>query len=432
MKSGMLIAGLVWLQAAAGWAENWPEWRGPTRDGVSTEENVPVEWSATKNVKWKTPLPDRGNSTPVVWGSKIFVTQAIENEGKRLLLCFDKRDGKLLWEKGTLFAEKEQSHETNPQCSASPATDGERVAAWFGSAGLFCYDLEGKELWKANLGKQTHEWGYASSPIIHGNAVYLSFGPGERRFLAALDKRSGKELWRTEVEERHHKDRKDGFNGRDEGITGSFSTPIVVKAGGREELVITLANKMAGFDVKTGKELWMARGMNPLIYASPVFGEGLVLGNGGFMGPDMVVKPGGEGDVTATHRLWEGGRTQNRIGSAVIKDGHIYQPVIPGIVECIELKTGRKVWEERVRGAGPKNDTWSSLTLAGDKLYLLNQSANTIVIKASPKFELVSANSLGNEMCNASIVIADGEILIRTHKHLWCIGAGGGVRTAGP
>lgn len=421
MQKGLILAALVWLQAE-GSAENWPEWRGPARDGISPEENVPVEWSATKNVKWKTPLPDRGNSTPIVWGSKVFVTQAVENEGKRLLLCLDKRDGKLLWEKGTVFAEKEQTHETNPQCSSSPATDGERVVAWFGSAGVFCYDLNGKELWKTALGRQTHEWGYASSPVIHGDLVFLNFGPGARRFLAALEKKSGREVWRVEVEEKHHKERKDGFAGRGEGLTGSWSTPIVLKAGDRDELVVTLGDKMAAFDPKTGKELWMARGMNPLIYTSPVYGEGLVLGSGGFMGPDMVVKPGGSGDVTATHRLWEGGKTQNRLGSAVIKDGYIYQPTMPGLVECIELKTGKKVWEERVRGGGPKNDSWSSLTLAGDKIYMLNQSADTMVLRASPKFELLKANALENEMCNSSIVISDGDIFIRTHKHLWCIG----------
>jgi outer membrane protein assembly factor BamB len=419
MRVTLAIAVLMLSQSAR--AANWPEWRGPTRDGVSTERNLPLKWSATENVKWKAPLPDRGNSTPIVWEGKVFVTQAVENEGKRLLLCLDQRDGKLLWEKGTVFAEKEQSHDTNPQCSSSPATDGERVIAWFGSAGVFCYDLNGKELWKQNLGKQSHGWGYAASPIIHEGLVFLNFGPGENSFLVALDKNSGREVWRKDVEEKHYKERKDGFAGQATGYTGSWSTPIIVKTGNRSELVITVPDKMLGLDPKSGEQFWMARGLNPLIYTSAVHGEGLVVGTGGFHGPDMVVKPGGNGDVTATHRLWEGGRTANRLGSPVIKDGYIYLVTMPGIAECIELKTGKTVWEERVRGNGPKNDSWSSMVLAGERIYILNQSADTIVLEASPRFKILEVNSLGNEMCNASPAVSDGEILIRTHENLWCV-----------
>ena len=411
-------AGLLLLGSAAR-AENWPEWRGPTRDGVAREGNLPLKWSATENVRWKLPLPDRGNSTPIVWGGRVFVTQAIEDEGKRLLLSIDRRNGKVLWQKGTVFAEKEQSHETNPQCSASPATDGERVVAWFGSAGIFCYDLEGKELWQRELGRQSHEWGYASSPILHEDRVFLNFGPGERSFLVALDKQTGAELWRKPIEARHYKERRDGFAGQNRGMTGSWSTPIVVNG----ELVITLPDKTAAFDPKTGKELWHVKGLNPLIYTSPVYGEGLILGNGGFHGPDTAIKPGGQGDATDTHQVWEGGRTANRLGSAVIKDGHFFLMNMSGIAECIELNTGKKVWEERARGNGPKNDSWSSMVLAGDRIYILNQSADTIVLRASPKFEILQVNSLGNEMCNASIAASDGELFIRTHENLWCIGA---------
>lgn len=401
--------------------ENWPEWRGPRRDGTTTEKNLPLKWSATENVKWKVTLPGPGNSTPVVWGNQVFVTQAIEDEGKRLLLCFDRVSGKKLWEKGTIFAGKEVSHETNPQCSSSPATDGERVIAWFGSAGVFCYDLEGKELWKRDLGKHEHEWGYAASPVIHGDLMFLNFGPGPQSFLVALNKKSGEEVWRYDIEEKHYKERKDGFAGQDKGITGTWSTPIIVKAEGREDLVMTVGDKMVGLDPKTGKEIWFCRGLNPLIYTSPVYGGGLIIANGGFHGPDMAVRPGGKGDLTASHKVWESGRTQNRLGSAVIKDGYMFLPTMPGLAECIEVKTGKKVWEERIRGAGAKNDTWSSMVLAGDRIYVVNQSGDTIVLKASSKFEVLSVNSLGNEMCNASVAVSNGDIFIRTHENLWCV-----------
>ena len=215
-----------------------------------------MKWSATENVKWKSELPGPGNSTPIVWGNQVFITQAVEDEGKRLVICFDRTNGKKLWEKGTVFAEKEVSHETNPQCSSSPATDGERVIAWFGSAGVFCYDLQGKELWKRDLGKHEHEWGYAASPVIHGDLVFLNFGPGERSFLVALNKKTGEEVWRYDIEEKHYKERRDGFEKQDKGVTGTWSTPIIVKAEGREDLVMTVPDKMIGLDPKTGKEIW--------------------------------------------------------------------------------------------------------------------------------------------------------------------------------
>ena len=417
--TGLLLGAL--LLPAAIMAENWPEWRGPRRDGTSAEKSLPLKWSATENVKWKAPLPAPGNSTPIVWGDQVFVTQAVEDGGKRLLISFDRKNGKVLWEKGTLHAGKEQSHDTNPQCSASPATDGERVIAWFGTPGIFCYDMDGKELWKRDLGRQSHEWGYASSPVIHKDLVYLNFGPGENSFLVALNKKTGEEVWRVDVEEKHYKERKDGFANQDNGYTGSWSTPILVNASGREDLVITVGDKMLGLDPLTGKQVWVCRGLNPLIYTSPVFGEGLILGNGGFHGPDMVVKPGGTGDVTETHKLWEGGRTANRLGSAVIKDGYFFLPTMPGLAECIELKTGKKIWDERIRGAGPKSDTWSSMVLVGDRIYVLNQSGDTIVLRASPKFEILQVNSIGNELSNSSIVASNGEWFIRTHKNLWCI-----------
>lgn len=404
-------------------AGNWPEWRGPHQDGITAETNLPEKWSATENVKWKTPLPGPGNSTPIVWDDKVFVTQSVENEGKRLLLCFNRKDGKLLWEKGTVFGDKEASHETNPQCSSSPVTDGKVVVAWFGSAGIFCYDLEGKELWKRDLGRQHHEWGYASSPVIYKDLVFLNFGPGENSFLIALKKSDGSTVWQKDVVEKHYKERADGFKGQATGVTGSWATPLIVKTQERDELVLAAPDKLEAFDPTTGKELWFVKGMNPLVYTTPVYGEGIIFCSGGFHGPDMAVRPGGNGDATATHKLWEGGRTQNRLGSAVIKDGYAYLVGMPGVAECIDIKTGKKAWEERVRGLGPNSDSWSSMVLSGDKIYLLNKSGNTIILRASPKFEVLQINSIGNEMCNSSIVVSDGDIFIRTHENLWCIGA---------
>lgn len=400
---------------------NWPEWRGPAQNGATSERGLPLHWSATENVKWKIPLPGPGNSTPIVWEDKIFLTQAIADEGKRLLLCFGRADGNLLWQSGTVYAAKDETHPSNPQCSASPATDGERVIAWFGSAGLFCYDMEGKELWKRGLGKQNHEWGYAASPVIHNGLVFLNFGPGKRSFLAAFDKRTGETKWQIDIPEVQPESREDGFKGRRDGMIGSWSTPIIIEAAGREELIVSLPDWLKAFDPETGKELWRCAGPNPLIYTSPLYGEGTIVVMGGFRGPTMAVKPGGTGDVTHTHKLWQTGRSPNRLGSGVIKDGYIYVMNMPGIAECLDLQTGETVWEERLRGRGPKNDSWSSMVLSGDRIYIQNQSAETIVLKASPEFEVLAVNSLQNELTNSSTAPSNREILIRTHQNLWCI-----------
>src|SRR5581483_2548081 len=192
-------------------ADNWPAWRGPTGQGHSAETDLPVKWSATENVKWKVPLPDEGNSTPVVWGDRVFVTQATgkttwppkggggpATAESRMLLCFRRSDGKELWRKEVTYKEPESTHPTNPFCSASPATDGERVIVSHGSAGVFCYDLGGRELWRRDLGKCEHIWGNAASPVIYKNLVILNFGPGPRTFLVALDKQTGREVWKVE------------------------------------------------------------------------------------------------------------------------------------------------------------------------------------------------------------------------------------------
>src|SRR5947207_5455714 len=165
---------------------NWPQWRGAQGTGVSAEKNLPLHWGTNENVRWRVPLPERGNSTPIVWGQRVFITQATEN--RRTVRCFSRGDGKLLWQSVVTYPEKEPTHETNPLCSASPVTDGERVIASFGSAGVVCYDFHGKQLWQHDLGKCDHIWGNAASPVLYGDLVILNFGPGERTFLLAMDK----------------------------------------------------------------------------------------------------------------------------------------------------------------------------------------------------------------------------------------------------
>ena len=408
-------------------AAHWPAWRGPEGTGVTPETDLPLTWSATENVRWKTPLPDRGNATPIVWGDRIFLTQAVGDE--RLVLCLDRAEGKELWRAGTTYRGKEETHPTNPLASASPVTDGERVSAWFGSAGLWCWDLAGKEQWHLDLGKQEHIWGYAGSPVIHGDLCFLNFGPGERTFLLAVDKRTGREVWRVDVPRvASSKDRTDGFAGKDGGEVCSFSTPLIIRTSeGREELVISYPEWLQAFDPKTGKELWRCGGLNPLIYTSPMWGEGVVIGSGGYGGNTVAVRPGGSGDVTATHRIWHKLRDKQRIGSGVITGGHLYILNTPGTAQCIELATGKPAWEERLQGPTGRSESWSSMVLSGDRIYVLNQAGDCFVLRASPKFEKLATNALNDGLTNSSVAVSNGQIFVRTHKHLWCIGKVSGV-----
>ena len=403
-------------------AGNWPMWRGATGVGISEEKNLPVKWSATENIAWKASLPNRGNSTPIIWGEKIFLTQPLEKEQKRALLCIDRLDGKILWQRSVKYTGRERSHRSNPYCSESPATDGKLVIVVYGSAGVVCYDLAGKLLWQRDLGKIDFEWGAAASPVIHGDLVYIYRGPDPKAHLIALDKRTGKTIWKINDPAVSIDGRTDGFRrNKSREWIGSFSTPIIVTAKGREELVMSFPGSLAGINPGTGGQLWTCGGLNPLIYSSPIAGENVVVAMGGFFGTTVAVPAGGKGDATPM-TLWRTERTANRLGSGVVHEGHVYVLNTPGIMECLDLKTGKVKFSERVRGKGAKQESWSSMTLSGDKIFIPNQSGETIVIRANPKFELITINPLDGTLTNSSLAASDGQFFLRTHKHLWCIG----------
>ncbi|MGB0580273.1 MAG: PQQ-binding-like beta-propeller repeat protein [Limisphaerales bacterium] len=406
------------LFALVATAENWPQWRGPTGDGVSRETGLPMTWDDETNVRWKTPLPGEGNSTPVVWGNKIFLAQAAEEE--RLLMCFARSNGKLMWKRGVKHSAEEISHKTNPKASSSPATDGERVVVSFSSGGVHCFDMNGKPLWKRDLGKQAHIWGYGASPAIIGDLVYLNFGPGERTFLIAMNKRTGETVWKSDEPGGGFGNKVPGKSGREIWI-GSWSTPIQREVSGRDELIMTWPHRVVGLDPLTGKEFWECEGLNPLVYTSPIYSDGVVVAMGGYSGSAIGVRAGGTGDVTDTHRLWRHPKTKQRIGSAVIHEAHIYIHNDPGVAECIELKTGKRVWEERLKGSGASGRNWSSMILSDGKLYVNNWSGETFILAASPKFKILGVNSI-KEKTIGSIAVSNGELFIRGYKHLWCIG----------
>jgi hypothetical protein len=210
---------------------------------------------------------------------------------------------------------------------------------------------------------------------------------------------------------------------------GSWSTPVVIKPGTSDELIMTWPGRVTSYDPASGKETWTCSGLNPLVYTSPVVDDGIVVAMGGFSGSALGVKTGGSGDITATHRLWHKPKNRQRIGSGVAHDSHVYILTDPGIGECIDMKTGSPSWEERLKGPGAKADSWSSMVLAGEKLYVINQSGDSFILRASPKFEVLATNSIP-ERTLSSLAPAYGNIFIRTYKHLYCIGGAVDKNTA--
>ncbi len=398
-------------------ADNWPAWRGPFGTGKSAEKEFPIEWSRQKNVRWRVALPERGNSSPIIWGQKVFVTQALEGQGLRQLICFDGKTGKTLWKKSVEFDLKEPTHRTNPYCSASPVTDGKRVVVSHASAGIFCYDMDGRELWRRNLGEQKHIWGNGASPLLYKDLCFLNFGPGPRTFLIALNVKDGKTVWQHDETGGDSGITKEGGKGK---WIGSWTTPIVMDGKTGVELLMSYPGRVVGFDPLKGKEIWNCGGLNPLVYTSPLYEDGLIVVMGGFRGTAMGVRAGGQGDVTMTHQLWTRPKEKQRIGSGVLTGGHVYILNEDGVAQCIEARKGKVVWEERLNGPGKNGKSWSSMVVAGDKLYAINQSGDAFILRASPKFELLAVNSVGEET-QSSMAFSGGEIYIRTYKSLWCI-----------
>lgn len=394
-------------------ADYWPAWRGADGQGRSSEKNLPVKWSKTDNVKWKIPLDDPGNSTPVIWGDKIFLTQATTGGGVRTLMCFNRADGKQLWKQDVKYADKEKNWNATWYANASPAVDAERVIVSFASAGMYCYDHAGKLLWKRDdLGKWEHSFGSGASPVLYDDLCILWCGPNEnkgRNFLLAVNKKTGATVWE-----------------HDEKV-GSWSTPLITKVNGQDQLLVGMAKDaknapddktgfLKGFDPKTGKELWACQGLNSYVYTSPLVSKDVAVAMSGYGGSAIAVKLGGTGDITKD-RLWQHPKNTQRVGSGVIHGDHVYMVDENSMPHCYELLTGKDVWQVEKR---PGGSTWSSMVLADGKLYVVCQNGDTHVFAASPKYELLATNRLG-EGSNSSVAIANGELFIRTFKHLWCI-----------
>ncbi|MDG1889837.1 MAG: PQQ-binding-like beta-propeller repeat protein [Verrucomicrobiota bacterium] len=402
-------------------ADDWSDWRGPQRSNDTSEMAFPLQWSANEHIRWKAKLPDRGNSSPIVVNGKVIITQAVENEKRRTTMAFDRNNGTLLWQQGAFYDKEESTHPQNPYCAASPCSDGERIISTYGSAGVHAYGMNGDLLWHRDLGPQVHTWGNASSPVLYHELCILYHGPGPHAAIYALDKQTGKTVWKYDEPRVDQTGRTDGFRGNENGITGSFSTPLPFVHDGRPELIMSFPNTMVSFEPETGMKIWWASGLNPLVYTSVIVGDGVAVGVGGYKGSSMAVRLGGRGDVIRSHRLWQNTRDGDSVGSGVVYQGHVYLLNTSGIAKCMTLQTGKVLWEERVRGEGRKSSSWSTMIRSGDRLYCLNQSSEMLVLQASPVFKLLSINPLDRAMCNATQAMSEGEIFIRTWNHLWCV-----------
>jgi outer membrane protein assembly factor BamB len=395
-------------------ADDWPAWRGPHGDGTSDETGVPIRWSKTENICWKVAIPGKGHSSPIVWGDRIFVTTCVEEEGKRELLCLDRRHGKVLWERVVVTAMLEKKHNLNSYASSTPATDGRYVWVSFlayPDMQVFCYDFAGNLVWQKSPGKFFSVHGFCSPPILYKDMVILNGDQDAEAYVVALDKSTGIERWRTDRPNR----------------TRSYCPPLLIDVAGKKQLVLSGSKCVASYDPDTGKQIWIIHGPTEQYVASLVYTEGVLFLTTGF--PEyhlMGIDPSGHGDVTQTYVLWHEGGKKGATGAAYVPSpiahGSYFFLVSDrpnsdnGKASCLEAKTGKRLWLEKL---GRHHS--ASAVSAGEYLYFLDDDGETFVLKAVPQFEVVSRNRL-DEPCRASPAIAHGQIFIRGLNHLYCIG----------
>jgi outer membrane protein assembly factor BamB len=405
----MRVLAIILTLGTLAWADNpeeWSGWRGPRRDGTSHETGFPVRWSANEGVLWKIPLPGKGHSSPVVWGDRIFLTTCIEESGDRKLLCLDVKDGHVLWDRVVVSTPKERKHNLNSYASATPVTDGKRVWVAFLEEkrfDLFCYDVEGKLLWKKSPGEFHSVHGFCSSPLLYKDMIILNGDQDAEAYIVALDQATGEERWRADRPNR----------------TRSYVPPVIFEAAGRPQMVLSGSKCVASYDPDTGKQIWIIDGPTEQFVASMIYAEGIFFITGGF--PDwhvLGIRPDGQGNVTSTHIAWrdKGKDICSYVPSPVAWGSYFFIVSDIGNATCFEAKTGQRMWKEKL---GRHHS--ASPVAAGGLLYFPDDNGITYVVKAGPSFELVSKNDVG-EPCFASPALSRGRIYLRTAKSLFSIG----------
>jgi outer membrane protein assembly factor BamB len=430
-----VVLSLIVLSASNLAAENWPQWRGPGGQGISRETRLPPVWTPQQHIAWKAEVPGRGHSAPVVWNDRVFITTAIEGEpapgakavehvdsGKPFLhpdsvgadrahtykvLAYDGRTGQLLWEQtawqGVPF---DNRHRKSSFASPSVATDGTLVFAYFGSEGVFAYDVNGKPAWQTSVGKvKTLGLGAASSPVVHDGLVILQCDDddGKDSAIVALDAKSGREKWRMKRP-----------------VQVSWSTPVLVSSSARTELVTNGAEWIIAYDPATGKELWRTKGVESNAIHTPVVGDGVVIVTAGFPAKKTIaIKPGGSGDVTGTANiLWTYEKGTAYVVSPILYEGLLYLVNDRGVITALDATTGDVKYEG---GRVPIPASFMGSPIAADgKILMTSEDGDTFVIRAGPKHEVITTNSVG-EPVYTTPAISNGRIYIRGERHLFGI-----------
>jgi outer membrane protein assembly factor BamB len=397
--------------------------------------DAPLHWSDTERIKWKTEIPGRGHSSPVIWGDRVFVTTAVpigvvppaagrggrggngfgesgpQPEHKFMLMALDRKTGKVLWQQVAKVAIPHEGYHPmyGSFASNSPVTDGKHVVAFFGSRGVYCYDLDGKKIWEKDFGiqlKMRLTFGEGSWPTIEGSKLLLLFDHEGDSFLAALDVSTGKELWRTP-------------RGADGGQ--NWSGPVVVTHEGKKQVIVTAPKKVHSYDLETGKPIWEVAGLGANTIPAPVASDGLVIVMSGYRNPNLLaVKLGREGDLTGTDAIvWQNQKGNSYTPSPVLHDGKLYMVTDSGMLSCLDVKTGKPFYQQQ-RLPKPYNFKASPVGVNG-KLYLSTEEGDVVVVKMGETYEVLATNTLEGQTFIGTPAVADGEIYLRGQNTLFCI-----------
>ena len=410
MRFGSTLIAFLASIAALPAGDTWPQYRGPAGNGLSDSRGVPTTWSETENIRWKVAIHDKGWSSTVVWGNQVWVTTALEDGREFFAVCVDTKTGRTVHDLKLFTETKPVNYSKFNSCATpTPVIETGRLYAHFGTHGTACVDTAaGKVLWENHELKCDHWRGPASSPIVYGKLLILTFDGYDAQFIAALDKVTGKIVWK--------KDRQIKFPVDNGDLKKAFATPAVVEVNGKPQLVSPAAEATIAYDPATGDELWRVThgGMNEA--ARPVFGHGLIFLTNGHKGNLYAVRQGGRGMLTDADIAWTSNRAVPTRPSLLLIDDFLYLVSDAGIASCVEAETGKYRWNERL--AKPHS---ASPVAVGGLIYAADEEGTTHVLAASPTFKVVARNKL-NAGCMASPAIVDGALFLRTKTHLYCIG----------
>ena len=388
-------------------ARYWTRWRGPSGQGIVRSGAYTDKWSPTEGVKWKVPVPGRGHSSPIIWGDHVFLTTEYDDGARLSMMAFRRADGKKLWETFVPTEGVEHVYPKNSRASATAVTDGKLVYGSFGTHGLAAFDFNGKLAWHTPVGRLNNYHGSAGSPILFGDSIFIyqdhQGTESTGSFVAAYEKSSGKQLWKT-----------------DRQATTGWGTPVVIRADNRNELIVSSQRRVSAYDPASGKELWRVGGLTFEVIPTPVVAEGLVICSSGRQGPTLAIRPGGSGDVTATHIAWSSPKGSPFVPSGIVVEGVLYLVNdIQSVLTAHDVKTGEVLYQGRL--GEPKKEGFSASPIAHDgKVFFTNDDGETFVLQAGREFKLLHVNSLG-EQTLASPALVDNRWYFRTSSSLIAI-----------